>query len=416
MRLAIYIKGVDSARGAERVAVNVARGLAERAHQVDFLVEETGAWLTDDLCARHAGVKLVDLRNGTPPGGRAAGRALADRLALLRAMASILIEAPGALLAGRDPCIGPIARLLWKDRPPIQALCRYVREARPHAVLSFLNYPNAVLLLASRRLRGETRILVSVRNHMSAAAGANESNWVRSVPRLMCRLFGRADAVVAPSHGVAADVAAITGLAPDRISVIYNPVFRPELAALAEAPVDHPWLAEGNEPVVLGVGKLKIQKDFPTLLRAFALVRKRRPARLIILGEGKGAADLVALAASLGIAGDVDFCGQVQNPFAFYRRAAVFVLSSRWEGLPNALIEAMACGCAVVSTDCPSGPREILEGGRYGALVPVGDAEAMAEAILAVLADPPAPAAATERARLFSLEVAVPRFEQVMAG
>ena len=273
-------------------------------------------------------------------------------------------------------------------------MCRYVRKARPHAVLSFLNYPNAVLLLASRRLRGETRILVSVRNHMSAAAGANELNWVRSVPRLMRRLFGRADAVVAPSQGVAADVAAITGLAPDRISVIYNPVFRPELATLAEAPVDHPWLAEGNEPVVLGVGKLKIQKDFPTLLRAFAQVRNRRPARLIILGEGGGAAELMALAANLGIGGDVDFCGQVQNPFAFYRRAAVFVLSSRWEGLPNALIEAMACGCAVVSTDCPSGPREILEGGRYGALVPVGDAEAMAAAILAVLADPPAPAAA----------------------
>ena len=168
--------------------------------------------------------------------------------------------------------------------------------------------------------------------------------------------------------------------------------------------------------MVLGVGKLKIQKDFPTLLKAFAQVRSRRPARLIILGEGDGEAELKALATGLGIADDVDFHGQVQNPFAFYRRAAVFVLSSRWEGLPNALIEAMACGCAVVSTDCPSGPREILEDGRFGALVPVGDAEAMANAILTVLTDPPAPAAAIERARQFSLDEAVQRFEAVMAG
>jgi glycosyltransferase involved in cell wall biosynthesis len=408
MRLAIYIRSVESARGAERVAVNVARGLAERGHDIDFLVEEDRAWLIGELVTQHTNVSLVDLRG--------AGGGFFDGLFRGWAFLAHLATAPRALITSGDACIGPVARVLFKDRPPIRALHRYLRRVRPQAVLSFLNYPNVVLLLTARLCPAETRFVVSVRNHMSVAAANNESRWVRSVPRLMRRLFRLADAIVAPSRGVADDVVRITGLAGDRISLVYNPVFRPELAALAEAQIDHPWLADGNEPVVLGVGKFKRQKDFPTLLRAFAQVRARRPARLIILGEGEDAPKLKALAESLRIADDVDFPGHVQNPFAFYGRAAVFVLSSLWEGLPNALIEALACGCPVVSTDCPSGPSEILDGGRFGALVPVGSATEMAGAILATLGDPPSRMQLIERAREFSLDQAVRRFEAVLAG
>jgi glycosyltransferase involved in cell wall biosynthesis len=166
---------------------------------------------------------------------------------------------------------------------------------------------------------------------------------------------------------------------------------------------------------VLGAGKLKPQKDFPTLLKAFARVRRERPARLIILGTGSEEAELRVLASALGVSDSVDFPGYVHNPFAFYRRASVFVLSSVWEGLPTVLIEAMACGCPVVSTDCPSGPREILDGGRFGSLVPVGAADAMADAILATMSEPPSRTRLIERAKQFSLQQAVTGYEAVMA-
>lgn len=409
MRLAIYIRSVESARGAERVAINIARGLASRGHHVDFLVEESGAWLGRELSAEHPNIVVVNLRGG-------GSNRVSDRFIQARAFAGHLLSAPGAMLAGGDPCLGPVAALLFKDAPPLAAIRRYLHEAQPRAVLSFLNYPNTVLLLAASLHRGDTRFIVSVRNHISVAAAQNGSPWVRSVPRLMRRLFGRADVVVTPSNGVADDVAAITGIRRDRITVIYNPVFRPELAVMAEAPVSHPWLVEGNEPVILGAGKFKPQKDFPTLLRAFAKVRAERPARLIVLGEGQGEQVLREMTKTLGIADDVDFPGHVANPFAYYHRASVFVLSSVWEGLPNALIEAMACGCPVVSTDCPSGPSEILDGGRFGALVPVGEAETMAKAILATLGSTPRRAQLVERAREFSLDRAVQHFETVMAG
>ncbi|HYN39397.1 MAG TPA: glycosyltransferase [Rhodospirillales bacterium] len=409
MRLAIYIRSVESARGAERVAINVARGLASRGHSVDFLVEERGSWLGRELGAEHADVRVLNLRDGRRT-------SLPDRLLQAGALLRHLLSAPRALLMRGDACIVPVAQVLFKDAAPIAALRRYLHEGRPHAILSFLNYPNTVLLLAASLHRGDTRFIVSVRNHMSVAAAHNESAWVRSVPRLMRRLFGLADAVVTPSIGVADDVAAITGIGRDRISVIYNPVFRPELTEMADAPVDHPWLADGNEPVILGSGKFKPQKDFPTLLQAFAKVRAVRPARLIVLGEGEGEGQLREMTTRLGIAQDVDFPGHVANPFAYYRRASVFVLSSVWEGLPNALIEAMACGCPVVSTDCPSGPCEILDGGRFGTLVPVGEIDKMAEAILATLGGAPSRSVLIDRAREFSLDQAVQRFEAVMAG
>jgi len=160
--------------------------------------------------------------------------------------------------------------------------------------------------------------------------------------------------------------------------------------------VAHPWFQTGELPVVLGIGRLARQKDFPTLLRAFAQVRSRRPCRLVILGEGKERSALTALVERLGITPHVEMPGFVANPFAYLRRAALFVLSSAWEGSPNVLIEALALAVPSVATDCPSGPREILCEGRYGPLVPVGDDEALAEAMEAMLAAPP-PAALLRR-------------------
>ncbi len=219
---------------------------------------------------------------------------------------------------------------------------------------------------------------------------------------------------MAVSEGVAEDLALTASLPRERITTIYNPVVTPALAGQAQAPLTHPWFAPGSPPVLLAVGRLHYQKDFPTLLRAFARVRAVRAVRLLILGEGDQGVALQASAQELGITTDVELPGFVLNPFAYMARAAVFVLSSAYEGLPGVLIQALACGCPVVSTDCPSGPAEILEGGVYGPLVPVGDDAALAKAILSTLNARPNPDWLRTRAAEFSVDRAVDRYLEVL--
>jgi glycosyltransferase involved in cell wall biosynthesis len=201
----------------------------------------------------------------------------------------------------------------------------------------------------------------------------------------MRHCFRWADGIVAVSNGVAKDVAALAHLPRQRIRVISNPVLTEELLRKAKEPVNHPWLAPNQPPVVLGVGRLVIEKDFLTLVRAFAQVRHQRPARLVILGEGDQRRHLEALSRDLGVDEDVCFAGYQENPYAYMARAQVFVLTSTYEGFGLVLAEAMATGVPIVSTDCESGPREILRDGRYGTLVPVGSVEALAAAIVAKL-------------------------------
>src|SRR4051794_39910981 len=227
----------------------------------------------------------------------------------------------------------------------------------------------------------------------------------------MRRAYGQADAVVAVSDGVADALARVTGLPRGRIRTVHNPVVGPELEALSREPVAHPWLAPGEPPVVLSAARLTEQKDLPTLLRAFARLRAGRTARLLILGDlptpertAARIGELRGLAERLGVGADVDLPGYVANPYAYMARARLFVLSSAWEGFGNVLVEAMACGCPVVSTDCPSGPAEILDGGRYGPLVPVGDDAALAAAMGRVLAASPDPATLRARAAEFTVE------------
>jgi glycosyltransferase involved in cell wall biosynthesis len=166
--------------------------------------------------------------------------------------------------------------------------------------------------------------------------------------------------------------------------------------------------------VILGVGRLTEQKDFSTLMRAFTCVRAKRAARLVILGEGKLREDLEDLASKLGIQADVEMPGFVENPLQYMARASVLVLSSKYEGLPGVLIQAMACGCPVVSTDCPGGSAEILDNGKYGVLVDIGDAEGMAKAILSELDNPTANDILRRRAEDFSVEHAVSNYLKLL--
>jgi glycosyltransferase involved in cell wall biosynthesis len=191
--------------------------------------------------------------------------------------------------------------------------------------------------------------------------------------------------VAGVSEGVVADLKALVPRVPNtKFKVIYNPVVTAEMIEKGNEPIDHPWFELGI-PVFVAAGRLRPQKDFPILIEAFHRVRQSRDARLIILGEGPDRGDLEALVARLDLGDSVALHGFTDNPYAFFSRAAAFVLSSRWEGLPTVLIEALSCGAPIIATDCPSGPREILADGRYGRLVPVGDAESLSGAICAAI-------------------------------
>jgi glycosyltransferase involved in cell wall biosynthesis len=227
---------------------------------------------------------------------------------------------------------------------------------------------------------------VNEQNTLSLEAPHSSRRRHRLLPRLAKRFYPWADGIAAVSRGAADDLTGAVGLAPNRIHVIHNPIVTPELRDLAAAPLDHPWFEPGEPPVLLAVGRLSPQKDFGTLIRAVSLVAPRRPVRLLILGEGRERADLETLVGDLGLGGVVDLPGWVPNPYPYMVRAGAFVLSSRWEGLPSVLIEALFCGPPVIATDCPSGPQEILEGGRHGLLVPVGDVDALARGIESALA------------------------------
>lgn len=328
--------------GVERMMVNIARGLAEAGQRVEF-VTSTGA------------APFLDL--------------LPDSVTLHR-------------LAARSKA----ERIRW--------LAEHVRTTQPRSVLSAKTRDDAVALAVKRRLGGDTRYWLRPGSAMSERWRAKGKHapgrWWEA--RKLRRLYRQADGVIAVSHGVAEDIAAITGLALEQIQVIRNPTITPEIATLAAEPLEHPWFAPGEPPVILGVGGLRTQKDFTTLIRAFAQVRATRAARLLILGEGRQRARLLALAAELGVDADVALPGFDPNPYRYLARSALFVLSSRWEGSPNVLTEALALGIPAVATNCPSGPREIMQDGRYGELVAVGDVAALAEAMWRTL-DAPLPAA-----------------------
>ena len=325
-----------TAGGAERVTLNLAQGITERGLRVDLVLAAAEGPFRDQV---PPAVRLVDLR---------AGRVLRS-----------LIPLSG-----------------------------YLRRERPRVLFSQMDHANLVALWAAKLARRATPVVVTVHNTMSQATRQEgrlaESLW----PPLLRTFYPWAASVVAVSRGAADDLARTAGLPRDRIEVVYNPVITPAMLALAGQAPDHPWFAPGQPPVIIGVGRLTRQKDFPSLIRAFAEVRRIRTARLIILGEGEDRTELETLVTELGLTDDVALPGFRENAMAYLAGSALFVLSSAWEGLPTVLIEALAAGTRVVSTDCPSGPREILQEGRLGALVPVGDATALAEAMIDALDRP----------------------------
>lgn len=366
-RIALVMSGFGQG-GVPAMMLVLARALLAEGHPVDLVV------------ARNEGPR----RGRVPDGARVIDlEALHVRFSWRR----LVRKKSHRVLA----CVAPMAAYLEAERPAI--------------VFSGGNYINYVCLRARSRSLFKPAVVVSHRSHFShESQGKLFARW------LIRRAYPRADAIVAVSEGVADDLAAGTGLPPERITTIYNPAVTPEVIANSRQPASHDWLTGNGPPVLVAAGRLHRQKDFPTLIRAFAQVRARRQARLVILGEGAERSALEQLVARLGLSEDVDLPGFVENPHACMAHAGVFVVSSAWEGFSNVVAEALACGCPVVATDCPSGPAEILANGQYGRLVPVGDADAMAAAIAGTLDDPGDPADRRMRAAEFSVATAVQRY------
>lgn len=266
-------------------------------------------------------------------------------------------------------------------RTSVGALAAYLKSVRPDGMISAIANASIVALVARRVAGVPTRVGVSVQNTLSAELRGHKDLRSRVLNRSLRWFYPWADLIACVSTGVADDLAEVTGIDRAKIDVVYNPVITDDLFVRAKEPIDHPWFAEGQPPVILSVGRLAPQKDQTVMIEAFGKLRRRRPCRLMILGQGDERAKLEALIAELGIGDDVSLPGFASNPYAYMSRAAAFTLSSRWEGLPTVLIEALACGTQVVSTDCPSGPDEILAGGKYGWLVPMGEPDALANAL-----------------------------------
>ena len=399
-RLAFYLDNFEGG-GVQKTTLTLAGALAARGHGVELLVCRPSGALQDQV---PRDVEVVALGEPAAWSGR--------MLALKGDPGGLGTTLGGIVLSPRpSPTLGYL-----------RSLAAALEARRPYALFAATTHMNVEAVLARRLAKVGTRLIVSERN--AFRGGHLQRGWpALFLPAVVRRAYGQADAMVAVSDGVADDLAAWSGLPRARIATIYNPVVTPELIAMQREAIDHPWFQPGAPPVVMSAGRLGRSKDFPTLIRAFARVRRARPARLVIFGKGKSEAKtaksiaaLQALAASLGVGEDVALPGFVANPLAYMARAATFALSSINEGLPGVLIQALACGCPVVSTDCPSGPAEILAGGRYGRLVPPGDDQALAEAIIATLEAPPPLGLLRERAGFFTVERAVAQYERLMLG
>ena len=390
--------------GAERTLLTLAGGLIGLGHRVDILLLRPGIRYRQEIpkaarlvLSESASEALADGEESCIPAAicrwqvKGTGKVrLRDAVRLLQAFTWHPLSLPNAGMA-KDTLF----------------IADYVRKETPDCVLP--NLPKAkVATLLAKSLLGSFPVVIPVIHSVM------ENRRLRHRVRYRI-LMPDSDHIVAVSEGVRDSVAAKAGVPKERITTIYNPVVAPRLKVPSREVPPHPWLAENGPPVILSAGRFTRVKDFPTLIRAFHKLSLMTPARLILLGDGSQWKDLTALVRSLDLEDRVSMPGWVDNPYAYMARASLFATSSRMEGLPGVLIEALACGCPCVSTDCPSGPAEILEGGQIGRLVPVADVDALAEAMRLTLEDPPPKTLLVTRAEYFSVENAVARYERLIA-
>jgi glycosyltransferase involved in cell wall biosynthesis len=358
----------------------------------------------------HIAVFLQDLSGG---GAERVAVLLMNALAASNRVSLVLARREGPYLADLDPAIEVVDLGGVRTAGGIWRLAQWLKLRRPDVLMSHMTHVNVAAIAAALLSGTGTPVVAVEHNQIDLNYARLTSRMVKAAYRATRWTYPRAAAVVCVSDGVAGSIAAFSGIARERLRVIANPIVTPELRRLAAEPPTHPWLRERSVPVVLGCGRLVEQKDFETLIRAFRIVRDARTARLLILGEGLLREPLQALIRELGLSEDADLPGFDRNPFAAMAASDLFVLSSRWEGLPTVLIEALAAGAPVAATDCPSGPMEVLRGGELGPLVPVGDAGALAKAILGTLDAPGPRSARLERAADYTVERAAQAYQRL---
>jgi glycosyltransferase involved in cell wall biosynthesis len=390
-RIAILLPSLEGG-GAERSMLNLAAGLLARGRAVDIVVcKDKGAY-----------------RNDVPAGARLV---VLDCSGALEARLFPLAVRPDLLWSLLRPVV--LAKKTPSEMARLKSLRDYLAAGKTDVMISALPYANLLALWARKAAGARVPLIITERiallTYCRAPDNFRKWRW-RYLPPLLRRSYPQADRVVTVSDSVARELIDELGLPNDSVTTIYNPVVDDSLTAGADEDPGHTWFADGEPPVVLGVGRLTEQKGFATLIQAFARLRQTREARLVLLGEGRLRGDLEQQARALGISDYVDMPGFVDNPFKYMAHATVTALSSEYEGLPGVLIQAMACGCPVVSTDCPGGSREILDGGRYGRLVPVGDAGELAAALDATLQAQPDSDVLVRRAQDFSLDRGVDNY------
>ena len=376
-----FFLGSLTGGGAERIVLDLARALADKGQRVDLVISQLRGELISEI----------------PSSVRTVALGSTGRVRFLRT----LFRLPP------DTWLTLVPLMVRKPLKKIRSLPYleyYLRTECPDILMASTNVPNLLAVWASQLAQGNTAIVLKQDNGFAQAVRNTTDSLRLKVPDLARRWYGSAPAIVAVSEGVAQELSQISSVPGQRVHVIYNPIDLNRISSLAEDELDHPWFQPGQPPVLLAAGRLHEQKDYPTLLRAFKLIRAKRPVRLAILGEGRERGRLEKLIRELAIDDDAGLLGFQLNPLAYMAKSAVFVLSSAWEGLPTVLIEALACGCRVVSTDCKHGPAEILDHGRYGRLVPVENPEALADAIGAALEQAPEPEKAKKRASAFGIK------------
>lgn len=352
-KVALFVPNLQ-AGGVERMRVHLANGFDRAGYDVDLVLAQSKGRFLQDV---NEGVNIIDL-DTTFVTGMGIGSVCPDLIA-------------------------------------------YLRRIHPDIFISSMNHVNIVSIVSHKLSSVQIKLIVSEHNPPAEDSGLKQ----KMVNTLATATYRWPDEIVAVSDGVADEVAKTYSLPRDDISVINNPVVTDEIFNKMEEPVHHSWIENPQYQVILGVGRFHRQKDFQTLIRSFEIVNKKvENTRLLMLGDGTQRENLEGLVRELELEEVVDFLGYVDNPYKYMSKSSVFVLSSRWEGFGNVLVEALACGCPVVSTDCPTGPREILCDGDYGPLVPVGDEEKLALAMIGVLNNPPDSAYLQQRASDFRLE------------
>jgi glycosyltransferase involved in cell wall biosynthesis len=326
----------------------------------------------------------------------------------------VLAKADGPFLSEIPENVRVVDLNKKKLRSSLPGLIHYLYTERPAVLLSALSDANVIAIIAKILSHITTRLIITVHNTMSIDYSESSSIKTTHILPLLLKVFYRhADCIIAVSNGVADDIARVANLSRSHIKVIYNPVITSNIFDMSTEHINHPWFDQGEIPIILSIGRLTHQKDYTTLIKAFAKLQNYIHARLIILGEGEDRLLLTELINEIGLNDKIDLPGYKSNPYSFISKSSVFALSSCWEGLPTVLIEALACGIPVVSTDCPSGPREILQDGKYGKLVPVGDVNALCNALYESITNPVSIdiAACCER---FTLEHALAQYESCL--